>query len=232
MRTPSARRVPIHAVAATERGRRRNWRPTAGCAKRVIAPEPGQPEVSPGAPAPRACRLARRRPAEVAARRRSRFHGTPGAAPPSARRAPGSNRPAPLRHGRAGWRRHPGKERCATRRPARANHGCGAFRAPHPRPHAGGHGDGTMGGGRGTGRRHQARETRYCTQPGHREVIALRTCATGVQAARRHPGEVAARRRSWTRAARSTLCHRTHAHGGYPPAQLRHGRAGCASASR
>jgi hypothetical protein len=32
------------------------------------------------------------------------------------------------------------------------------------------------------------------------EVIAPRNCATGAQAAHRHPGEVAARRRYWTRA--------------------------------
>jgi hypothetical protein len=32
---------------------------------------------------------------------------------------------------------------------------------------------------------------------GHPEVIARRTCATGAQAARRNPGEVAARRRPW-----------------------------------
>ena len=40
----------------------------------------------------------------------------------------------------------------------------------------------------------------YCVSPadcGRPEVIPRRTRATGVRAARRHPGEVAARRRSW-----------------------------------
>jgi hypothetical protein len=47
---------------------------------------------------------------------------------------------------------------------------------------------------RGRGGRHRAREARHATQGGS---IARPNCATGVQAAGRHPGEVAARRRSW-----------------------------------
>jgi hypothetical protein len=66
------------------------------------------------------------------------------------------------------------------------------LRAAHPHPHAGGRGDGTRAAGAGTGRWH----TRGIRAAGR---IVRRTCATGVQAARRRPGETAARRRPQSR---------------------------------
>jgi hypothetical protein len=74
--------------------------------------------------------------------------------------------------------------------------------AAHPHPPAGGRSDGPQAGAPGSDRRGIGlREARYATQPGQPVVIARCTCATGVQAARRHPGDVAARRHSWTRRA-------------------------------
>ena len=113
-------------------------------------------------------------------------------------------------------------------------------------------------GGRSPGRRQRARDARYCHRtPRQPEVIPRRTCATGVQAARRHPSEMALRRRYWRRvppptahphpprrrslrrtagggtgAARSALCHPPRGSRRLSPAHLRHGRAGCASACR
>ena len=66
----------------------------------------------------------------------------------------------------------------------------------HPHPRAGGRGDGPREAGDGTGSDIGRREARNATPTwGTRDVIARRTCATGVQAARRRPGEAAARRR-------------------------------------
>jgi hypothetical protein len=59
----------------------------------------------------------------------------------------------------------------------------------------GGRGDGARAAGRAAGI--GLREERYATQRAHPEVIARRNRATGAQAARRRPGEVAARRRYW-----------------------------------
>ena len=90
-------------------------------------------------------------------------------------------------------RRHPGEERCALRRPTLANHGC--WRPPHrahPHPPAGGRGDGPRAAGAGNGRPGSGGAKRVMpTQPVQPEAIVRRNSATGVQAARRHPGEVA-----------------------------------------
>jgi hypothetical protein len=76
----------------------------------------------------------------------------------------------------------------------------GTFRPPHPHPQAGGRGDGPRAAGAGTGRGALGCAKRVMPPNlGSEEVVARRTRATGVQAARRRPGEVAARRRSWAR---------------------------------
>jgi len=54
----------------------------------------------------------------------------------------------------------------------------------------------TGGAGAGTGRRHRAARSALCHPTRASGSVVRSTCATGVQAARRHPGEVAARRRS------------------------------------
>jgi hypothetical protein len=51
----------------------------------------------------------------------------------------------------------------------------------------------------GCGRRDGRREARYATQPRQPEVIGRRNRAAGVQAVRRHPGEVGARRHGYGR---------------------------------
>jgi hypothetical protein len=137
------------------------------------------------------------------------------------RRPAGSDRRRTRATGAQAARRHPGevaaRRRSWTRRPPpRA----------HPHPHAGGRGDGPQAAGRGCGvvrgsplllgrvapggcwrgdaavcrgeRAENAGRSRASpTDCGHPEVIARCNCAMDVQAARRHPGEVAARRRSW-----------------------------------
>ena len=100
--------------------------------------------------------------------------------------------------------------------------------------------------------RDRAEEARDATQRGHPEVIARRNRASGTRPRVAVPGKwrpparralSSARRRSRQRttgggtgrrqrAARSALCHPTRARGIYRPEQPRHGRAGCASASR
>ena len=87
-------------------------------------------------------------------------------------------------------RRRPGEQRCGIHRPPPRK---SWIRPPppgsHHHPHAGGRGDGPRAARAGAGRRQR--------------VIARRNRATGVQAARRHPGEVAVRGRSWIRALRN-----------------------------
>ena len=98
-----AARIPIRtsAVAPTDHGRRAQERPLASGLTRVIAPQHGQPEVSSGAPVPRAaCRLragipVKWRHAEVPGRGAFRPGAHPrrapaGAATDHARGAPGT----------------------------------------------------------------------------------------------------------------------------------------------
>jgi DNA-directed RNA polymerase subunit RPC12/RpoP len=90
---------------------------------------------------------------------------------------------------------------------------------------AGGRGDGprTAGGGNG-GRQVQLMDAAPSCPP--RTPIRPRAvAATDRRRGRRG-------RTDGERAARSALCHPTGARGCHPPAQPRHGRAGCASASR
>jgi hypothetical protein len=70
--------------------------------------------------------------------------------------------------------------------------------APRASPPArGGRGDGPRAAGAGTGRRHRAvRSARYATPTRAAGSHRPRNRATGMQAAPRHPGEVAARRKS------------------------------------
>jgi hypothetical protein len=143
------------------------------------------------------CALRQREPADY-----DRPQVSPGATAPLACRLRVG---IPVKWTRAeGPQSHRVRRSCAIRRPARADHGCGhPPHAAHPHPRAGGRGDGPRAAlerAAGIG----LREARYATQPGQPEVIALRTCATGVQAARRHSGEVAARRRSWMAARRQS----------------------------
>jgi hypothetical protein len=85
-------------------------------------------------------------------------------------------------------RRRPGdraaRRRCRMRRPPPVEH-------PHPR--AGGRSDGRRAASGGTGRRDRTARSEATRPCG---CIARRNRATGVQAARRRPGEVAARQRS------------------------------------
>ena len=86
--------------------------------------------------------------------------------------------------------RHPGELA------ARRRHGRAASRpARIPPPHAGGRGDGPAGGGHQDGPSVSlcAGSALCHPTPGYPDVIAPRNCATGVQVARRRPGEVAER---------------------------------------
>ena len=171
-------RIPIRtrAVAAPDNGRRARGRAAGERAARSALCHPTwAPGINPPPQtAPRACRQRTCVPARPSAplaspsarprsRRRTagegRRNGPRGIGrlkrvrPPN--RAPGSHRPAHLRHGRAGCARRPGE--VAAHRPVLPhNHGRSRpTRVAYPRPRAGGGGDGQRAAGAGAGRRDQ-----------------------------------------------------------------------------
>jgi len=91
MLAPSAPRASLirtPAVAATDSGRRaRELAGGVGRREARYATEPGHPEVSPGAPAPRACKAARRHPGEVGRPPTFLDHGAMVRHPPARPRA-------------------------------------------------------------------------------------------------------------------------------------------------
>jgi hypothetical protein len=220
---------PTRIPSARRRSRRRAAEQAAGSGPREAryATQAGYPEVSPGATTPRACRLRVGIPAKNDAASAGRLAPLMDAAPPAPRASPSARRRS---------RRRPASTRTLSPG-ASAPLACSVRGVQWPlapaRPHA--------NRGAGTGRPRWAARSALCHRIGAPGSIARRTSAT-VQAARRHPGEMAARWRSWARgpsarraspsARRERVMPPNRGTRKQRPALLRHARAGCTSASR